>query len=266
MKTQPPVRQFLVEELAAEWIQGERRGVLLEQLARETGGADRLAEIARSNEEILDQYPPQLMAAQIEQRRRESRRSARPALRFVLPALAAASAAAVLVWILLPGGTRHLVDPAKVPAVAEEHIIVKGAPQLVIHRLQGDRVERLRPGQTVAAGDLLQLEYNAAEARYGVVFSVDGRGTVVLHYPSDPGDSTALSPGGAHALPFSYELDDAQGFERFFIVWSGKPIPVDVVLKAAQGLGSSRTAHLVLPNGLDAEEYLLLKSPRRRQP
>jgi hypothetical protein len=265
MKTQPPVRQFLVEELAAGWIPDERRSELLGRLADEGGGADRLAEIARSNEEILDRYPPRLITAQIEQRYRESHRSSRSSLRFVLPALATAAAAAVLVWIILPGGTRHSVDPAKVSAVAEEHILVKGAPQLVIHRLQGARVERLRPGQTVAAGDLLQLEYNAAEARYGVVFSVDGRGSVALHYPSSAGEPTELSPGGARALPFSYELDDAPGFERFFLVWSNSPIPVDAVLAAANGLGSSRTARLVLPSGLDSVEYLLLKRPSGRQ-
>jgi hypothetical protein len=265
MKTQPPIRQFLVEELAAEWIRGERRGVLLEQLGHEIGGADRLAEIARSNEEILDQYPPQLMVAQIEKRHHESRRSLPPSLRFVLPALAAVSAA-VLVWILLPGGPRHLVDPAKVFAVAEEQILVKGAPQLIIHRMKGTQVERVKTGQMVASGDLLQLEYNAAEARYGIVFSVDGRGSVALHYPSNPSDSTSLVPGGAHALPFSYELDDAPGFERFFLIWSLRPISVDVVLKAAQSLGTSRTARLTLSNGLNAEELLLLKSPDRRNP
>jgi hypothetical protein len=92
-----------------------------------------------------------------------------------------------------------------------------------------------------------------------VVFSVDGRGSVVLHYPSNASDSTALSPGGAHALPFSYELDDAPGFERFFLVWSDNPIPVDAVLAAAKNLGTNRKTRLVLPNGLDAAELMLLK-------
>jgi hypothetical protein len=265
MKTQPPVRQFLVEELAAGWIPGGHRSELLRQLADEGGGADRLVEIARSNEEILDRYPPRQIAAQIERRYREGARPWRSFRRFVFPALATVSATAVLLWIILPEDARHTSDPAKASAVAEESILVKGAPQLLIHRQQGAQAERLYTGQMVAAGDLLQLEYNAAEARYGVVFSVDGRGSVVLHYPSSAGDPTELSPGGARALPFSYELDDAPGFERFFLVWSNSPIPVDAVLAAANGLGSNRTARLVLPGGLDALEILLVKGQTGRR-
>ncbi len=266
MKTRSPVRQFLVEELAAGWVPGERRRELLERLADQGGGADRLDEIARSNEEILELYPPRVVAAQIEQRCREGRRTSRSSRRFALPALAAVSVAVLMTWILVPGGGKRAVGLAQVPAVAEEQILVKGAPQLVIHRMKGTQVDRLKTGETVTPGDLLQLEYNAAQAGYGVVFSVDGRGSVALHYPSNPGDSTSLVPGGVHALPFSYELDDAPGFERFFLVWSDRPIPVDAVLAAAKRLGADRTAHLALPRGLSSVECLLMKRPIGRRP
>jgi hypothetical protein len=266
MSTRHPIRQFEVEELAAEWTSGRRRDELLAELAREPGGTERLAEISRSNEEILSQYPPRQIAAQITRRLRETDRTARSRLRFALPAVAAVGAAVALAWVLLPLGVRHGGDMRAADAVSEEHLLVKGAPQLIIHLRNGDEVRRLRSGQEAFAGDLLQLEYNAAEARYGVILSVDGRGSVTLHLPAEPGGSTALLAGGARALPFSYELDDAPGFERFFLVWSQRPIPVEAVLSAAEKSGASQTARLDLPEGLESEEFLLLKRPSRRRP
>jgi len=263
MKTLPEVRRFEVEELAAGWIRGERRRALVSRLEAEPGGTERLDRIARSNEDILAQYPPRATAALIEARYRENKPS-RSALRLVLPTLAAASAAAVAIWFASPMRILREQDPANAPAVAVERILVKGAPQLVIHRLDGAKTVRMSAKQEVAAGDRLQIEYNAAEARYGIVFSVDGRGAVSLHHPSSTGESTALASGGAHALPFSYELDDAPGFERFFLVWSQTPIPTGAVLAAAARLGTNRNAPLLLPDGLDAVEILLLKKPTGR--
>ncbi len=45
-----------------------------------------------------------------------------------------------------------------------------------------------------------------------------------------------LDPRGPVVLPSAYELDDAPGFERFFLVYSAKPFDVAAVDPAARAL------------------------------
>ena len=63
------------------------------------------------------------------------------------------------------------------------------------------------------AAIVLQLSYAAGEAKYGVIFSVDGRGTLTWHVPAGyAGGARAappLDPQGPVVLPSAYELDDA---------------------------------------------------------
>ncbi len=120
--------------------------------------------------------------------------------------------------------------------------------------------ELLTDGSTAVPGDLIQIKYLAAGAAYGVIFSIDGRGTVTLHYPQDERGDTALQPGPAVPLQRSYELDDAPGFERFLLVTSQAPIPVAEVLSIARMLGPDPVRPLALPDGLTQRSVLLRKA------
>ncbi|HET6438016.1 MAG TPA: hypothetical protein VFG59_08140 [Anaeromyxobacter sp.] len=139
----------------------------------------------------------------------------------------------------------------------------KGGPQLVVYRQRaGQDAEVVVAGTPVRAGDLLQLAYHSAGARYGVVVSVDGRGGLTLHLPEGGGSAAALSGGGVVRLPHSYELDDAPSFERFFLVTGNEPFAAAVVLDAARRLwasGAAETGPLLLPAGLGQEAVLLRK-------
>ena len=89
---------------------------------------------------------------------------------------------------------------------------------------------------------MLQLSYTAGEAKYGVIFSVDGRGSITWHMPAGyrggSRSAPALDAQGQVVLPSAYELDDAPAFERFFLVYSSVPFDVGDVERAARALSS----------------------------
>jgi hypothetical protein len=107
-------------------------------------------------------------------------------------------------------------------------------PQLVVYRKHGGDAERLGAGAGVKAGDLLQLAYVSAGRRFGVIASVDARGTVTPHLPALPGAATALAAHGETRLAHSYELDASPGFERFVFVTADEPFATEVVTRALQ--------------------------------
>jgi len=112
----------------------------------------------------------------------------------------------------------------------------------------------LSDGDQARAGDLLQLAYVATEESYGMIFSIDGRGVITLHFPEDKGESTQLELNKQFSLPNAIELDDAPGFERFFFLTSGSPIDVHAVFNAVKD--AARDPEQVRQTGLDLPESL----------
>ncbi len=127
-----------------------------------------------------------------------------------------------------------------VSAPSEEDVRAKGnRTALLIYRATPTGPQRLAPNAPCEKGDRLQIEYTAGAARFGAIFSIDGRGHVTQHWPE--GDSAAaLEP---HALlPFAYELDDAPAFERFVFIYGPKSF-------ALSGLGQALVSDARLPVG-----------------
>ena len=110
---------------------------------------------------------------------------------------------------------------------------------------------RLTEEVPVRENDLLQLAYNAAGQQFGAILSIDGRRVVTLHHPYEP------------ALDYSYRLDDAPGFERFFFLSSDTLFSIDQVVSAAETLagsnGGGRTGRLELPDSVDQYSVVLTK-------
>jgi hypothetical protein len=76
-----------------------------------------------------------------------------------------------------------------------------------------------------------------------VIFSIDGRSALTLHYPYAVSGNTELVPGRRTALEEAYTLDDAPDCEIFFFVISDKPVDAAAVMDRAGRLaGSPRTA------------------------
>lgn len=247
-----------LERLALGELNGDREAAARRSLVA-IGDGNGLDAIHASNESILAKYPPRVMALQIEERlhRAEAREPSPSRARVLIPGVAAAAVAVLLVVAFAPKRT------ASPPGAVEEGIRLKGvmAPSLSVYR-KGMGKEPLARGDRVTQGDVVQLAYNAKGATHGVIFSIDGRGTVTLHFPSEPTGSTALETKGANVLDFSYELDDAPKFERFFFVTAHNPLDVDEVLEKAHRLGAVETGELPLEAGLSQCDFVLKKTSR----
>lgn len=254
-----PLPDWLVERAALEEVPATSRARL--------DGADRaeldarIAELRDQNAAELSTYPAAQAIALIEQRVAGLRRRRRRVRLAWLGVLGAATAAVVAVAAIKP--------PPVPPTVAiNDDVRAKGVARLTVFRQAGDHAEHLDEDAVVRGGDAIQLRYSASGALYGVIASVDGAGTVTLHYPVDedaPALATALAAKPT-SLPNAYVLDDAPKFERFFFITSADPIEVPQTLAALHALAKSEesaTAKLELPAG-QHQWSLRLRKPDRQ--
>ncbi len=203
------------------------------ELAGSKQQREQLRSLEKSNQEILSDYPPQLLATKIQARLRianatqdnkATSKMHRPIVWLMAPALAIGVA---LFAVAVPSETE--------PTIYEQNLgteRIKGASRLVIHRLGSEGTQALESGAQAKAGDLLQLTYFAAES-FGMIVSTDGGGTITQHFPSGPA-AAQLKQGNGVRLDFSYELDDAPEFERFFLITSQQPFSAGKVVDALQ--------------------------------
>jgi hypothetical protein len=238
-----------------------------QQLAEDESANARLSELKESNAEILSSYPPEMMSGQIEKRYKEKygkrkNQTNEPRRVRVRSFAYALSAAALILVFLFP--LRNIIIQNQIDRVPEE-IRMKGAkPHLVVYKKSGDEIARLQNGEKVDEKDILQLSYVAVSRKYGVIYSVDGRGIVTAHYPDiHTGSTPELDQSGEISLAFAYELDDAPSFERFFFVTSNEPFEITMVEKAITLLASNpRQAmkkDLKLPSGFRQYSIILNK-------
>ena len=142
---------------------------------------------------------------------------------------------------------------------------IKGAvpPALAVYRKIAGGSERLADGAVARQGDLLLLGYAPAGRRYGLIFSIDGRGVVTLHLPPAGDRAVPLVQDKLVLLKNAYELDDAPRIERFFFVTGERPFSASPILDAAKSTGGASAAVLPLPSGLDQVTFAIRKEARR---
>ena len=93
------------------------------------------------------------------------------------------------------------------------------------------------PDQTLLEeGNTVQLAYTvpAGKEYYGVIFSVDGRSAITMHYPYRTGQSFRLGSGGRTLLNEAYTLDDAPGYEVFVMAVFDEPPDTETVMRKAR--------------------------------
>lgn len=204
---------------------------------------ERLAALESDDVATLRAHPPSRVAERVRLTARDAGSLTPKRAPWMMPAFALAAAAlvGVVVWQLQP------------PPSTEDVVTMKG-DALRLFRLTNSEPERLEDGARVKPHDVVQVALELEGAKYAVVVSVDGAGGATLHWPHGP---DARTPPNFKKLPESFELDEAPGFERFFLITSNEPLSPEQLYAAVKQAG--RTGTLSIPAAATQRSLLLQK-------
>jgi hypothetical protein len=255
------LEQYRLNELPR--AEAERIRRLLETEASLRG---RLAELAQSDEDIGRDYPPAWLASRIRARAATQGAVAvprRPGLWWALPL---GLGAAVLVLLFALPGTMLRPNLATTVSTAEDSRPKGDRPALAVYRRTDRGSETMADGAIARSGDLLRLGYPAVPQGYGVILSVDGRGTVTRHLPANGARAALLGHERMNLLDAAYELDDAPGWERFYFVTADSPFDVQPIASAARQLAGRDRHHPPgpLPLGREFRQAMFLLQKEAR--
>jgi anti-sigma-K factor RskA len=248
----PEISQWMLEAALLGELSDEDQRKVDSALAADPALRAELDRLKASNSEILANNPPDEVAQEIRRRAdllRASRERAQakearpakslfsrlseiPALR--MPILAPAAGLALLLVVAIPRmlPTRGGSDT--------ESVNLKGAEaRLFVYRQGTGGMESLNPGDSAIAGEVLQLFVQSPAQPYIAVLSIDGGGKVTRLWPADGESAARLAGKDKVSLPQSYRLDEAPGFERFFLVTSAASFPVSEAIAAAAALAGN---------------------------
>lgn len=202
----------------------------------------RLRVLQNSDKTILQEYDSAFTASQIKQRAESGNKAFNKGKTGIFKKAAipsAAIAASLLLFIFFD--PFYTVSPVKKITDQVEVTRIKGdETKIYLYRKNKSDIEILSDKSKAWTNDLLQIGYFTAKECYGIIVSVDGRGTVTLHYPK-PGKNYVMMTAGKNVLLDSaYELDDAPAFEKFFLITGDGNINVDSVLKKMKLFAMSR--------------------------
>jgi len=232
----------------------------------------RIKEIQLSNKEILLKYPAKQMARQINKKLAQQVRVKQTRTKgfFLrpLPLVGFASACVVLLAAVFiiplfltsqPGVINHTDDTTRIKGTDMKY----DKPLIAIFLKNGAQGEKLKDGSTVSAHDTIQVQYFAAQNKYGVIFSIDGRGKISLHFPYQESANTMLTQHKKVFLADSFELDDAPDFERFFFISSDSPLNTTEILAKAGQIAKdndlAKKEYLDLPQKFNQTTFTLIK-------
>ena len=97
---------------------------------------------------------------------------------------------------------------------------------LEVWKKMGDSAVQMVNLGEAREGDEIQLRYRVPQKCFGMLFSMDGNGTVTMHM-GEGNHAVELEPGKMTTLPFAYKLDNAPKFEKFFLLTSGEMFEFD---------------------------------------
>lgn len=240
------------------------------RLATDVELQERMQTLDLSDEDIKKQYPSGRLAERIKRRLEEKvPLVALPATprRFYGRLSLAAAVLALLgigwhfirpLWIESPEGTGTSIDSVD---------RLKG-DRLVLFRKTREGSEVLSDGDRAKPGDQIRIGYRAAGPIFGVIFSIDRHGITTLHLPSQGEQSVLLDQKDLVLLDQAFELDDAPGWEQFYLVSSGRVFDIAPILasarRAAENTGGKRPpALLPLPASFDQSSFTLYKETKR---
>ena len=253
------VSNFMLERYRLGELLPEDRKALEEAFAADENIRSRLIVLDESDRKLRNRYPVEFLDRGVCQALPDKllESSHPPKMRFSgrwkgLPARLPKQgkiAAVILLCFALP-----LVFFLRVQNQAEGHGIPGPARELSTDRAKGavlshaelsvylksDSEILLSDQAVLGEGNTVQLAYTAPFGEcYGVIFSIDGRSEVTMHYPYRTGQSPLLVSGKRTFLSEAYTLDDAPFYEVFVMVVSDKPLNVEAVLLEAQGIAKT---------------------------
>jgi hypothetical protein len=211
-------------------VTGEEKVLVEAALAENTGLAERLAELRRSDAEIRRGF---VSGRYFIGAGRDGRQKRPP--RSILWGL---GAVALALFIALPFLWVRLSSSGLVGNLEDR---IKGSAEtmeLRVYLKTDGETAALADQAILREGNTVQLAYTVNgrpdTGLYGVIFSIDGRSAVTLHYPPVLGADTRLVTGRWTFLEEAYTLDDAPDCEVFFFVVGGEPLDVPVILNSAR--------------------------------
>jgi hypothetical protein len=257
------VADLTLERFALGELPEAERAELEERIGSEAALRERLESLRQSDRELREEYPAEVLARGVRARLAQSQAQPERRAPAFWPLPAALAAAALLAVTIVP----RILDPGATETQFTETVRFKGTgASLTLHRKTAAGSEVLGDGALALEGDLIRLAYRAPDGGFGVILSVDGRGSVTRHLPQRGERAVALESGRKVLLDFAYELDDAPRWERFYFVTGAEGFAVGPVLAAARALdaesGSQQAASLDLPNGL--EQYVVSLKKKKK--
>jgi len=233
------ISTFLLERYRIGEVTNEEKLRVENALARDTTLAAALAEMDRADSDFRQKFPKEKFFSSDKFSQRPAPRIAlrRPRVPAVIWGLCAAALVLVIALPLLILKDRGSVgNNDRMKGAAGEN---SSELSVYLKEDSSGKSIMLQDQADIREGNTVQLAYLVKGGdKYGVIFSIDGRSAVTLHYPYRPGLSTRLVSGKAVPLDEAYTLDDAPDYEMFFFVTGDNPLDVRGVLNTAQRLAS----------------------------
>jgi hypothetical protein len=198
---------------------------------------NRLSDLTRSDFEFRNLYPADFVFNRIDQNDQHHSKTQK---RNTFSIVSGICAAALLLGIAFPMIWNQMDLPNRLGMNTDR---AKGMAPL-IQSTESDLSVYLKTGQESVVyeglplheGNTIQLAYTVPGVRYGVIYSIDGRSNVTLHYPYSIGGNTQLISDKQTALEEAYMLDDAPNYEVFFFVVSKTPLDTESIINDAESI------------------------------
>ena len=218
------LEKYLTGDLPAEEMHEIR-----EMEATDEIFAGRVKMLREDNAAILKKLPFEKLSEKIAMMPGRSNAGAGNTVRvnFKLVKLAAAAALVLAVVTVALFSQRSLseqntqvMEVAMADASGDDGVRIKGlSARMEVWKKTGDSAVQMENLGEAREGDEIQLRYAVAEKCYGLLFSMDGNGTITMHMGHE-NRAVELEPGKMTTLPFAYKLDNAPKFEKFFFLTS----------------------------------------------
>lgn len=232
------LERYLTGDLPAEEMREIREMEEVDEIF-----ANRVKMLREDNAAILKKLPFEKLSEKIAMMPRRSNAGAGNTVRvnFKLVKLAAAAALVLAVVTVALFGQRSLSEQGgtvlataantQVMEVAmvdqNDGLRIKGlSARMEVWKKTGDSAVQMEKLGEAREGDEIQLRYAVAEKCFGLLFSMDGNGTITMHMGHE-NRAVELEPGKMTTLPFAYKLDNAPKFEKFFFLTSKSEFELD---------------------------------------